>query len=59
MLFPFVESVVIPVMIPFKYPVNDEVEPAPGNVTEVRVVVIPYPTIAPRPARLVVEIPII
>jgi hypothetical protein len=39
--FAFVVSVETPVIIPFRYPVNEEVDPAPGKVTADRATVTP------------------
>ena len=59
LLAPLVVSVVTPVMIPLRYPVNVEVEPNPGIVTAERFAVTPNPIVAPSADRLVVVIPII
>ena len=52
-------SVETPVIIPFRYPLNSDVEPAPGRTTPSIDVVIPYPIIAPAVVRLSVVIPIV
>ena len=44
---PFVASVLTPVTIPFKCPVNDEVDPAPGMTTPVKAAVTPVPIVHP------------
>ena len=57
-LFPFVASVETPVMIPFRYPLNVDVEPAPAKIAEIFVVT-PYPINAPKADTSVVLIPIL
>ena len=53
------ESVVTPVIIPFKYPLNREVVPAPGRTTLESAAVTPNPIVAPKVPKLVVVIPIV
>ena len=56
-----VASVVTPVMIPFRYPVNNDVVPAPalGNTTLESDAVTPAPIVAPATDKFVVAIPTI
>ena len=57
-LFPPVASVVTPVIIPLRKPVNAEVDPVPGITALFNVAVTPNPIVAPVFARLTVVIPI-
>ena len=52
-----VASVETPVIIPFKYPVNVDVVPAPGMTASLTATVTPLPTTQPKSERLVVVIP--
>jgi hypothetical protein len=58
-LFPFVASVVTPVIIPFKKPVKSDVVPDPARAVFVSAVVTPKPIVAPAFEGLVVAIPIV
>ena len=53
LLVPPDAAVLIPVIIPLRYPEKEEVEPSPGIVLPAKEEVIPYPTVTPIPARLV------
>ena len=57
-LFPPVESVVTPVMIPLRKPVNPVVVPAPATTALFKAAVTPNPIVAPIFPTLTVEIPI-
>ena len=59
MLLSPVDAVVTPVIIPLRYPVNEDVVPSPGIVLPSKEAVTPYPTVTPAPARLFVVIPIV
>jgi hypothetical protein len=59
LLLPFVASVVIPVIMPLRTPVNVDVEAAPAITRLERDVVTPNPIVAPSAPGSVVLMPII